>query len=63
MKKDVKATKKDQQMKCEYIDGSWAFDRISYSLVTPLSRQTQSDGLMFNVFIGPFMFNLINIKD
>ena len=27
-----------------YIDGSCAVDRISFSLVTPVNRQTQSDG-------------------
>ena len=27
-----------------YIDGCRAVDRINYSLVTPVSRQTQSDG-------------------
>ena len=33
-----------------YIDGSCAIDHINFSLVTPVSRQMQSDGYQWRLF-------------
>ena len=34
-----------------YIDSSCAVDRINYSLVTPVNRQTQGDGYEWRIFV------------